>query len=136
MYATMRSWFFDTSNVAREDWWTGRTGYTDGLASTLYLLASFLPLILFAFCGLPSRKWLETPGATRLAVLAYGALVSVLPHVWLWVEASAFFDWSAARYRDPVDRTRERERFKLHADAAKTLWTSVIALYAAALLKF
>jgi hypothetical protein len=62
--------------------------------------------------------------------------VSVALHVWLWRESSAFFEWSAKKYKSETSLREQRERFKLQADGAKALWASVIALYAAALLKF
>jgi len=63
--------------------------------------------------------------------------VSVGPHVWLWLESSAFFAWSARKYERDPDRLKEqRERFKLNADGAKAIWAAVIALYAGVLLKF
>jgi hypothetical protein len=130
-----RRWLFDTNDITREDWWTGRTGWADGLAVVLYLAASLLPLLWFAGCGVPS-DWFIKPGPMRVVVLVYGGLVSVAPHIWLWRESSAFFEWSAKRYKNEKDLKEQRERFKLQADGAKALWASVIALYAAALLKF
>ena len=133
---TIREWFFDTKDVTREDWWNGRTGRTARWAWALYLLATLLPLILFAVCGLPFEKWHDASIATRLFLLIYGGLVSTMPHVYMWVEAAAFFDWSAVRYPDSLEHTRECQRFKMHSDGAKALWASIMVLYAAVLLKF
>jgi hypothetical protein len=54
----------------------------------------------------------------------------------LWLEASAFLDWSAKKYKCETERKEERERFKIHADSAKAVWAGVVTLYAGALLKF
>lgn len=86
-----RRWLFDTNDLAREDWWTGRTGWADNLAGILYLMASLVPLLCFAGCSVPP-KWFSEPGPMRVTVLFYGGLVSVAPHVWLWRESSAFFE--------------------------------------------
>jgi len=133
-----RAWLFDTTDVARSDWWTGRTGTADVLAAIAYLFGSILPLLWFAYVVERSKcAWLTEPGLRRVAVFAYGALVALAPHIWLWLEASAFFEWSAAKYiGEEAVRREQRERFKLNVDGAKALWAAIIALYAAVLLKF
>ncbi len=137
--ARSRTWLFDMGNRHRPHWWSGRTGRVDNLAAGIYLVCSLGPLLWFAGnvkSGSGVCPWLTNPTWTRVGVVAYGALVSVAPHVWLWLEASAFFAWSAERYADHPDELKEqRERFKLNADGAKAIWVAIIALYAAVLLK-
>jgi len=134
--AKSRSWLFDVDDTNRRDWWIGRTGKADYLASLVYLLGVILPLVWFV-ADQKVCPALTKGGSRRVAVLAYGAIVSVGPHVWLWLESSAFFAWSARKYERDPDRLKEqRERFKLNADGAKAIWAAVIALYAGVLLKF
>ncbi|HZF11285.1 MAG TPA: hypothetical protein VFE33_21035 [Thermoanaerobaculia bacterium] len=127
---------FKCDNWDRKDWWDEGVGRNDNIAAIVYLALSLGPLIVYAKSGI-GRDWLACPGWPRAGVLLYGFLVvTVGPLWWLWVEASAFFDWSAKKYTNATELKEERDRFKLHSDSARSLWASVIALYAGALLKF
>lgn len=127
---------FDITTLnGRDDWWDGRTGCQDRVAAALYLFASIGPLAWFALFGIDG-EWFNQQGGCRLLVLTYGALVSLAPHLWLWAESSAFFDWSARKYKNDSDRKEARDHFKVHADGVKAVWAGVIALYAGVLLKF
>ena len=120
----------------RSDWWDGRTGIQDRVAAVFYLLASIGPLAWFTVAERCGDTWLQHSGALRLLALAYGSAVALAPHLWLWAESSAFFDWSHQKYPDESERKEARDRFKIHADGVKAVWTGTIALYAGFLLKF
>ena len=143
----MKQFLFDVSDTTRDSWWNGRTQYVDVGATLVYLVFCLAPLFAFAVCDF-GRTWLAAPGWTRGVVVLYGAVISLAPSLWLWIESAAFFDWSAAKYAyppgavDAVIKTKDarlkeaRERFKVHTDGTKAIWAGVIALYAGALLKF
>ncbi|HSS79317.1 MAG TPA: hypothetical protein VLV54_21530 [Thermoanaerobaculia bacterium] len=127
---------FDLNTVdSRKDWWDGSTGRKDLWASVIYLVLSLGPLLWFAYFDI-CRDWFSKPGLPRLLILAYGTFLSLAPHIWLWLEASAFLDWSTMKYTDELERNEERERFKINADSARAVWAGVVALYAGVLLKF
>jgi hypothetical protein len=127
---------FDVTTIdGRSDWWDGRTRYQDWVAAALYLLASIGPLAWFALLGI-SNEWFTNKGPCRLLILAYGVVVSLAPHLWLWAESSAFFDWSCQKYHEDSERKEARDRFKIHADGVKAVWCGVIALYVGVLAKF
>lgn len=128
---------FDTTKIdGREDWWDGWTGIKDQIAAALYVFASLGPLIFFALCGV-NVDWFKSQGVPRLLVLVYGASLSLAPHLWLWAESSAFFNWSKERYKnDEAAKKEARDLFKVHADGVKAVWAGIIALYVGVLLKF
>lgn len=151
----IRECIFKSRDVDRKSWWDNGVGRNDNIAAAIYLALSLVPLFNYAFTG-AGREWLDCPGWPRVGALLYGFIfVTAAPLLWLWIEASTFFDWSAKKYgivqdalpSDPSERAaeikgaetrlkEERDRFKLHSDSARSLWAAVIALYAGALLKF
>jgi hypothetical protein len=127
-------WLFDTVTVeGRDTWWDGVTGTRDQIAATVYVCAAVLPLLVGA--QIDVKSLLASKGSGRMFLVVYGLAIAIAPHLWLWMEASAFFDWSATKYKDPAALKEARDKFKMHADGVKAVWTGLIAVYAGVLLR-
>ena len=97
----------------------------------------------------PEARSLLIDNRHRWILLALAAFATIVPQLWIWLESDAFFTWHSAKFVPPgcVDTGTpacrydsaaakfSRDKFKMHVDNAKAVWTAVIGLFAAIFLK-
>jgi hypothetical protein len=123
-------------------WWDKPSGvlglsidHLNLIAAAVYFLLAVVPLAYMVVKGklLPSVQ--DGQDYKRLLIFSYLGLVALLPTMWQWVHASAFFDWVNVRFAcDDAAKRIEVEHFNRHAEFAKSLWAGVLALYGASFL--
>ena len=130
-------------NPRVDSWWKKDSGISkvsidqlNNRAALIYAAIALLPLIYFVGTQNSWSAWFSSSSWwVRVLILALWTLVALLPNAWLWVHSSAFLEWATVRYKDcPGLKAIEAERFKLHAEFAKSLWAGVLALYGASIL--
>lgn len=125
-----------------DSWWDKPSGLgmsinaLNAVAAACYLVLALAPLAYVVVCNPGLTNAAKDDKCLRLGIFAYVAAVALLPTMWQWVHASAFFEWANARFapgsadKKPI----EAERFRLNTEYARTLWAGVLALYGASFL--
>lgn len=84
-----------------------------------------------------SASWAKASMGWRSYFLFVGILLTAGPVLWNWWESTRFYEWVYWRFpKDKDTRDREITIFNMHSGYAKSLWAGVLALIAAAILKF
>jgi len=119
---TIQHALFDILDTERRDWWSGKARVLNLLATTTFCLACFYYAVFFLMYNIFEID-LKNDIALRANLLAMGTFLTVLPHIWIWLESIAFFEWSKAKYtRNPDELKEERDKFKQHLDFSKAIW--------------
>jgi hypothetical protein len=99
--------------------------YWQWLASAVYFVLAFLPLVIFAIndYNIDSVKTFAKSGVG----LAWAFFVATGYPLWTWGEVRAFERWADTQPSEIS--TRERAYFKLMTDCSKNFWAGVLATY-------
>lgn len=119
---TIQHALFDILDTDRRDWWSGKARIVNLLSSTTFYLICFFYIVFFLMHTTFGVD-LKNDNDLRAKLLALGTFLTVFPHVWIWLEAIAFFDWSKTKYITNSDELKEeRDKFKQHLDFSKAIW--------------
>jgi hypothetical protein len=126
---------FDLDETKRDDFFEGSALKWSKRASVVYVSVAISSLVAYAIVG--SERVQALPPGLRIACVLVGFFVSAGPPAWLWMEARAFDIWIWKKFpEDPAKQIRYRETYKINCDFGKAFWASIIAVYAAVLLRW
>jgi hypothetical protein len=76
-------------------------------------------------------------GCLRVVIMFVGLLVVAFPTFYWWLLSARFEEWMYEKRHDlrKDEKEFERERFKANSELARAFWTTILATYAALLLK-
>jgi hypothetical protein len=95
---------------------------------------------LVLLCAISVAAWHgfnlgEASPVWRVVVVLGGLVLSLLPTLYWWRICWEFDDWVDGANLSAAEKKFERERFKTNRDHALAVWTVILAVYAAFLIK-